>query len=186
MRNPFEQIPTDKRRTIFLPLLVATILIFIVWVLMVIPMSNEKAPLSVSSFGMAGNLSDAREMVASWDETARLSGTLGIGFDFLQLVVYPLTFAMACVWLARMFKERGFSGLSTLGLLIAWGQLLAAVFGTVQNYVMMSVLLGGDSEFGMKVSFWATLFKLIFLFLGPAYAALGYLFWIAKGVHQAR
>jgi hypothetical protein len=182
MRHPFEQIPTDKRRRVFLPLLIATIFIFIFWVITVIPMANEKAPLSVSSFGMAGSVQNAREMIASWGEPARLSGAFGIGFDFLQLVIYSTTFAMACAWIAQMFRRRNLQFLSNLGFVIAWGQWLAVLFGTIQNAVMMSLLLGFNvDEVWMQASYWSTLFKLILLFLGPTYAALGYLFWIAKG-----
>ena len=180
MQHPFERIPPDKRQRIFQPFLASTIFIFIVWVLMVSPMSNEKAPFSVSSFGMAGSLANAREMMASWDEPARLSGALGIGFDFLQLIVYSTTFAMACGWLARMFHRLGWSSISALGFIIAWGQWLAVLLGTVQNYVMMSLLLGFGSEIGVQISYWATLFKLILLVLGPVYAALGGLFWMVR------
>ena len=181
MRHPFEHIPLEKRRSIFLPLLVATIFIFIIWVLMVSPMSNEKAPLSVSSFGMAGSLSNAYEMIASWDEETRLSGAFGIGFDFLQLLIYSTTFAMACVWIAQMFRQHGWNNLSALGFVIAWGQWLAVLFGTAQNYVMMSLLLGSEvSETWMQVSYWSTLSKLILLIIAPVYAALGYIYGIAK------
>jgi hypothetical protein len=60
---------------------------------------------------------------------------------------------------------------------MAWGQWAAVVFGTVQNAVMMSLLLGGDGEAWLKVSYWCTLLKLILLALGPAYALVG---WLAR------
>ena len=181
MQHPFERVPIDKRQRIFLPMLAATVFIFVIWVLTVSPMSNAKAPLSVSSFGMAGSLANAREMIDSWDERARLIGTFGIGFDFLQLVVYSTTFAMACAWLAQKFRSVNRFGLSFWGFSIAWGQWLAVLFGTVQNYVMMSLLLGSGGDIGLKISFWATLFKLILLTLGPVYAAFGGLYWLIKG-----
>ena len=173
MRHPFERVPAGARGRILTPLLAATALIFVTWVLTVAPMSNEQAPLSVSSFGMAGSLARAREMMASWDERARLSGAFGIGFDFLQLLVYPTTFALACAWAAQMFRARGRAALAAAGVLLAWGQCLAALCGTVQNAVMMSLLLGSGSEAWVDVSYWATLVKLILLAAGPAYAALG-------------
>lgn len=182
MRHPFEKITRDKRRQIFLPLLFATAFIFTAWILMVSPMSNEKAPLSVSSFGMAGNLSKAREMIASWDEPTRLMGAFGIGFDFLQLVIYSTTFAMACVWIAQMFRGNNQPLLSKFGFALAWGQWLAVLFGTIQNAVMMSLLVGLNvSEIWMQASYWSTLFKLILLILGLVYAAFGYIYWITKG-----
>jgi hypothetical protein len=175
MRHPFESIPRDVRRRLLLPLLAATLLILAVWIVTVSPMSNERAPLSVSSFGMAGSLERAREMMASWDERARLSGVFGIGFDFLQLVVYSTTVAMACAWVAQSFRENGRTGLSSVGVLLAWGQWLAVICGTVQNAVMMSLLLGSGSEAWLGISYWSTLLKLLLLILGPAYALAGWL-----------
>jgi hypothetical protein len=180
MRHPFEHIPIAERRRIFLPLLAATVLILVIWLITVSPMSNEEAPLSVSSFGMAGSLTRAREMIASWDEHARLSGAFGIGFDFLQLLIYSTTFAMACVWAAQLFRALDWVWLSKAGLLLAWGQWLAVLFGTVQNIVMMKLLLGSGSEGVLQISYWCTLFKLILLALGPAYAMLGGLVWMMK------
>lgn len=175
MRHPFEHIPVGLRRRIFLPLLISTVLIFIIWVITVSPMSNTEAPLSVSSFGMAWTLERARAMIASWDRRALLSGAFGIGFDFLQLIVYPTTFALGCAWVAQGFREAGRKGLSSAGILLAWGLWLAAIFGTVQNIVMMSLLLGSGREAWLKVSYWCTLSKLLLLSLGPAYALFGWL-----------
>lgn len=180
MRHPFESIPRAVRARLFVPLLAATLLVFVTWVLTVAPMSTEEAPLSVSSFGMAWDLGRAREMMASWDERARLSGAFGIGFDFLNLVVYSTTFAMACAWVAQGWREAGRTGLAAAGVLLAWGQWAAVVFGTVQNAVMMSLLLGGDGEAWLKISYWCTLLKLILLALGPAYALVGRLARPAK------
>jgi hypothetical protein len=173
MRHPFESIPRAVRPRLFRPLLAAAVLVLVTWVLMVAPMSNERAPLSVSSFGMAWDLARAREMMASWDGRARLSGAFGIGFDFLNLLVYSTTFAMACAWVAQGWREAGRGWLSAAGVLLAWGQWAAVAFGTAQNAVMMSLLLGSGGESWLKVSYWCTLLKLVLLVLGPAYAALG-------------
>lgn len=70
MRHPFERVPRAVRRRLFLPLLAAALLVLLIWVITVAPMSNEVAPLSVSSFGTAWSLERARVMIASWDERA--------------------------------------------------------------------------------------------------------------------
>jgi hypothetical protein len=100
MRHPFEKIPQERRARILMPLLLVTLLILAAWVIFVSPIATNEAPLSIPSFGTAGSVRRAREMIASWDERARLSGTFGIGLDFLQLVVYSTTFALACAWAA--------------------------------------------------------------------------------------
>jgi hypothetical protein len=162
-------------------LLAAALLILLAWVLTVAPMSNGRAPLSVSSFGTAWSLARAREMMASWDERARLSGAFGIGFDFLNLAVYSTTVAMACAWVAQSFRAAGRAWLGAAGVLLAWGQWAAVLFGTVQNAVMMSLLLGAGEEPWLHASYWCTILKLALLIIGPAYAALGALVLLKAG-----
>jgi hypothetical protein len=172
MQHPFESIPTSLRARLFLPLLVLALLVLTMWVVTVAPMSNERAPLSVSSFGMAWSLERARAMIASWDEQARLSGAFGIGFDFLNLLTYSTTVAMACAWVAQFYRKSGRAWLVAVGILLAWGQWAAVFSGAVQNAVMMSLLLGSGSEAWLKVSYWATLLKLTLMVTGATYAVL--------------
>lgn len=53
MRHPFEAVPRESRGHLFVPLLAATVVILAAWIVTVAPMANERAPLSVSSFGTA-------------------------------------------------------------------------------------------------------------------------------------
>jgi hypothetical protein len=186
IRHPFERIPSAARRRVFLPTLAAALLILLVWVLTVAPMSTDEAPLSVSSFGTAWSLDRAREMMAPWDERARLSGAFGIGFDFLNLVTYSTAVAMACAWLAQAWREAGRTTLANVWALMAWGQWLAVLCGVVQNAVMMSLLLGSGGESWLKISYWATLLKLALLILGPAFALAGWAVQTAAGDRQRR
>ncbi len=55
------------------------------------------------------------------------------------------------------------------------GRWLAVVFGTAQNAVMMSLLLGRGGEAGPQVTYRCTLPKLALLIIGPAYTLLGWL-----------
>jgi len=120
-------------------------------------------------------------MMASWDERARLSGAFGIGFDFLNLVIYSTAAAMACAWVAQSFRAAGRTRLGAAGVLLAWGQWAAVIFGAVQNAVMMSLLLGSGGESWLHISYWCTLLKLALLILGPVYAALGGLALLKAG-----
>jgi hypothetical protein len=128
----------------------------------------------------------AREMIASWDGRARLSGAFGIGFDFLNLLAYSTGAAMACAWVAQSLRAASRVWLSNVGVLLAWGQWAAVAFGTVQNAVMMSLLLGSGGESWLHASFWCTLLKLALLTLGPAYAALGGLALLKAGAGEGR
>lgn len=173
MRHLSVAAPPEARGRVLVSLLVAAALILLAWLITVAPMSNERAPLSVSSFGTAWSVERARWMMESWDGRARLSGAFGIGFDFLNLAVYATAFSLACAWVAQSLRAAGRGWLAAACVLVAWGQWLAVLCGTVQNAVMMALLLGATPEGWLKVSYFCTILKLLLLSLGPAFALLG-------------
>ena len=65
MRRPFEKVPRGVRPRLFVALRAAALLVLVIRALTVAPMSDEQAPLSVPSFGVAWGLGRAREMISS-------------------------------------------------------------------------------------------------------------------------
>ena len=51
------------------------------------PLIDELAPFGIVSFEFAGDLEAARAMLASWGERGRLYAALGLGLDYLFLII---------------------------------------------------------------------------------------------------
>jgi hypothetical protein len=171
MRHPFEAIPADKRRAIFVPLLVLTLFVMAVLNTVGDLLKTEAAPQGIVSFELAGDVPTAQAILDSWD-LARTHAGFSLGFDFLFLVVYSTTIAFACVWVACALRDH-WRWLVSAGLLLAWGQWLAALLDAIENTALLVTLLDSPTAPWPQIARWCAVPKFALVFLGLAYVILG-------------
>ncbi len=94
--HPFQAIPYRRRLALFLAFFALTLLIIGVFQVLDMPMRTVSAPQGIISYELAGNLSNAQAIIASWDARARLHAALGLGLDFLFMPVYAITISLSC------------------------------------------------------------------------------------------
>jgi len=171
MPHPFEALLASKRRAVFVPLLVLTLLLMVAMSQAGKPLINQVAPSGIVSFELAWSASRAQRIVESWSETARLYAAFGLGLDFLYLVAYSTTIGLACVWATSVIRLRDWP-LGWVGIPLAWGQWLAALLDAVENVALFTVLLGPIVEPWPRVALWCATFKFALVFAGLIYAVL--------------
>jgi hypothetical protein len=172
MRHPFETIPTHKRRAIFVPLFVLTIVVMITLNVEGAPLTTEAAPLGIISFEFAGDTSTAQAILDSWDGPTRVRAGFSLGFDFVFLILYSTTIACACAWIANGARDTS-PLLATLGLVLAWGQWLAALLDAVENVGLWITLSNGPSAVWLQTAWWCAAAKFTLVILGLLYTILG-------------
>jgi hypothetical protein len=179
MRHPFENIPPGKRGPIFGVLLALTL--GVMGVLRVVdgPLKTADAPNGIVSFELAGDVPTAQAILNAWDPLARTHAGFSLGFDFVFLVLYSTTIALACAWLAQALRER-WRPLASAGLLLAWAQWLAALLDVVENAALLVVLLEAPRAPWPQIARWCALPKFALVFLGLTYVVLGLLLRLAK------
>ena len=133
MYHPLNSIPQGKRLATFVPLLVTTVALSIT--LRVIGPSTP----NIVEFELAGSIGIASSIIDAWDIATQLRASLGLGLDYLFMPVYSTTIALACIWGAGVLSGRK---LRALGVLLAWGLWLAAVFDAVENLALLVMLFG--------------------------------------------
>ena len=137
MRHPLEAIPPDKRARVFLPLLIATLLITFAFRFI------GPAKPTIVDFELAGTVSKSTDIINAWTPLERIHAGFSLGFDFLYMPVYSTTIALACVWAAGVFR----SGVwKSIGRALAWGLWLAAILDAIENLALMSNLFGSPIE----------------------------------------
>ena len=172
MRHPFESAPIGKRRVIFVPLFILTVIVMVVLNVVDAPLNTEAAPQGIVSFELAGNVSTAQAILDSWDAQARVHAGFSLGFDFLFLGLYSTAIAYACAWVSSALGDsRRF--LASLGLLLAWGQWLAALLDGVENTALWIILTNGPSVPWPQVAWWCAAVKFTLVTLGLLYVTLG-------------
>jgi len=117
--------------------------------------------------------------VAYWDERARRYAGFSLGVDYLFMVAYSTTIALACVWAAGVLGGTA-GALATVGILLAWGQWLAALCDGGENAALTTMLLGSVREPWPAVAWWCATTKFCLIVAGILYALA------AVGVRAAR
>lgn len=101
-------------------------------------LQSNAAPYGIVSFEFAGDLTTARAIIEGWGEAARVQAAFNLGLDYLYLLIYGSTLALACLWvgtrgsrLTLVWAER-----------MAWVALAAAGLDAVENLALYQLLVG--------------------------------------------
>jgi hypothetical protein len=133
MSHPFAAIRPDKRARVFIPLLIATLIITLLFRFI------GPAQPTIVDFELAGSEPQAQAIIDAWNETDRIRAGFSLGFDYLYMPVYSTTIALACLMAAGVSKRRAWR---TVGLLLAWALWIAAISDALENVALFIELLG--------------------------------------------
>ena len=172
MVYPFMGLSNKKRKNVFLLMLISTLSIMAILYMVGKPLENRQAPYGIISFELAGTVSQVSEILSSWDANARIQAGFSLGFDYLYMVFYSITIALACVWAGKDLGKRG-PILFVIGILLAWGQFLAAGIDAVENLALTKMLFGVVQVPWPEVARVCALVKFSLILLGIVYAFFG-------------
>ena len=172
MRHPFLAIPAGIQRSVFIVVTSATLVLMFLMNAIGAPLINESAPSGIISFELAGSMQRAQEIIASWDEPARLHAAFSLGLDFLFLVVYSSAIGMGCLLAGKALSRRNWP-LVAFSVPLAWGLWLAAFADAVENTALILILFGNPAEFLAPLARWTAMFKFALIFAGLIYALMG-------------
>lgn len=138
MRHPLEFIPFSNRKPLFLSLLALTLGLFAVFRTLNAPLLSDAAPAGVVSFELAGTPAAAQSILDSWDARAREFAAFGLGLDYLFMLAYGLSLALATLLAAG--RHGGW--MRPLGAAAGWGASAAALLDAIENAALWQVLQG--------------------------------------------
>jgi hypothetical protein len=127
------------------------------------PLITKAAPSGIVSYEFAGDVGTAAQIIDSWDEIARIYAGFNLGLDYLYLLLYSTTIAMALLWLTADLAYRRITGLV---LLLAWVQWLAAVLDALENYALFTMLVSGPADPWPQVAWWSAAIKFSLVLAG--------------------
>ena len=171
-RHPFDWLSASRQKRAFIVLLALTLVVMVSLNALGRPLNTDAAPLGIVSFELAGELSLARSMVESWGHTGQVYASLSLGLDYLFLVTYSSCIALGCVLVARRLSRR-VESLSSVGVILAWAQLGAALLDAVENYALIQVLFGSRQELWPVVARWCAIPKFLIVAAGLVYVGVG-------------
>jgi len=162
--HPLNSIPGGKRLSTFLSLLAATIVLSLVFRFI-----GPYVP-NIVDYEFASSVGKASSIINAWTGSGQLlRASFNLGFDYLYMPVYSTTIALACVWGAAVLSRKIWRG---MGMLLAWGLWLAAIFDAIENYALITMLFGTVADpYPLMAAACATC-KFSLIVLGLVYAAI--------------
>src|SRR5512144_2973157 len=112
MSHPLVAIPVDRRLRVFIPFLIATLLITLLFRFI------GPAQPTIVDFELAGSVQKADQIINAWNENDHIRAGFSLGFDYLYMPIYSTTIALACVMAAGVLQRRAWI---SMGILLAWG-----------------------------------------------------------------
>jgi len=182
MRHPFQSISPERMPRYLIPLILLTLLSMFILNLLGSSLNTAAAPSGIISFELAGDPAISTAIIDSWDPTSQMIASLSLGLDYLFLFIYSTTIAMGCIWAMNAFISKPSFYLS-VGILLAWGQGLAALLDAVENAALLRLLLDGIQSPWPQLAQTCAVIKFALIALGLIYIALGA---IMKAVERAR
>ncbi len=164
MQHPFFSLPPKQHKHLFWFFLALTVLATMVLQRIDASLQTAAAPQGIVSYELAGTAAKAADILASWDANAQLHAAFSLGFDYLYMLAYTVTLALALVWLVQ--GRPGFA--SSLGVVIAWAMGIAGLADATENYFLWQMLTVGPADMAAMIARGAALLKfalIIFAFL---------------------
>lgn len=168
VKHPFEWIEKASRFRVFVLWFIVTVVVIVGMQVLGKPLISKAAPAGIVSFEFAGNMENALEILASWRHEVRVFAGLNLGFDYVFMFAYGGTIGLGCVLVASRWQEK-LSMLTSIGCLLAWGSILAAVFDAVENYALIRILIGSFNEIWPVVAMWCAGVKFFLVGIGLLY-----------------
>jgi hypothetical protein len=157
MVHPFAKIQFQIATVVLV--VVAAIALLIAWQLnqMDKPLRiPEIAPLGIVSLEFAFAPQQARAIVEGWSKANALEGAIKLQWvDFLYMAAYSTALSLACIWSTKLLPSFDARWLRA-GIVLAWGQWVAAVFDAIENLCLFPFLYGTAKD-GVQLALVAAL-----------------------------
>ena len=172
MNHPLIFIPDSARKTVFVALLVWTIVLFVIFLMLNSPLITSAAPAGIVSHQFSWTPEKAQAILSSWKGRTSLFAAFSLGLDYLFMPSYALTTALGALLAAGRYS----GWLVRLGTWVAYGVFTAAVFDALENFGQAQQLLNGfiTAPLTHFIGVCASL-KFTLLLLGILYGLVGWL-----------
>jgi len=136
------------------------------------PLKNEVTPNGIVSFELAKELPVSKAILNSWNEQAKSTAGLSLGFDFLFLLVYASFIALLIfrvndrVWKGRSFYK--------VGRFMIYAIFIGAIFDIIENIALIKLLVGDFKQTWSTVAYYFAILKFAVLLLCVFYLLISW------------
>lgn len=182
MRHPLQHVPERVRLPGFLALAATAGVVHRRMGRMSAQNKTPAAPRGMLSLLLGGDVRRDREILASWDHSARARATHNLRLDPLFSLCWTGATGIGCLWAAGPLRrvDRVPAG---LGVWLAWGQSLAAVLSAGKDFVLLRQL-HRPRQLWSPLGKAAGLLEIALKSAGVAYVGAGGVAWCIHGIRS--
>ena len=159
------------RRRLFWAFLALTVIATVILQMVDGPLKTSAAPQGIVSFELAGTPGQSARVLGSWNETARVYAGFSLGFDYLYMLAYTITVALATLWATDLFS----GWWRRAGVWAAWGMGVVGLADASENYFLWHLLVGNGPDSFFAWARRAAILKFSLLGLGILLAVVAFL-----------
>lgn len=138
------QLADQKTRVrVFWTLFSLTIIMLVVMQITNLPLKTDAAPAGIITFELVGTYEGAQSIIRSWEGESSTWAGLNMGLDFLFLILYSTSIALACFLISDMFGVEH-PVQRSLAHYMGWGALLAGFLDILENIALILLLTGSE------------------------------------------
>ena len=174
LTHPYPWLPENTRKAVFLVLLVLTIIVMVSLQILGEPLKTAAAAGGIVSYELAGTIEQAQTILTSWGTQGQIYAGLNLGLDYLFILFYVTTIGLGCVLITQnLTRKMRAPLLVTVGLVLAWGLILAGLLDCIENFALIKILLGSLSGQLAPLARWCAIFKFLLVAAGLVYVIVG-------------
>jgi hypothetical protein len=140
MWHPFHGLAPTALGWLLLVLMVGCVVLFVRLETLARRLKTSRAPWGIVSLELALSAEEAQDVISSWEPAERANARRHLILDYWFIPFYTTALAILGVIASRWFAVRGLSGMSTLAVVLAWGQWLAGLLDFVCNSALLRML----------------------------------------------
>ena len=138
------------------------------------PLKTAAAAGGIVSYELAGTIEQAQTILTSWGTQGQIYAGLNLGLDYLFILFYVTTIGLGCVLITQnLTRKMRAPLLVTVGLVLAWGLILAGLLDCIENFALIKILLGSLSGQLATLARWCAIFKFLLVAAGLVYVIVG-------------
>lgn len=153
LNHPYHTLPRPRRRLFLTVAIVLTLAVEGYLMILNSTLSGPHAPGGIIAFELAKTAPAAEAILHSWGDAGIDTARRSLQWDFLFLLLYPLSISLACAMVAEGW-EGWRNRFQITGYLLAWGQFAAGALDVLENLILLSML---DRDFGGALPYLAWL-----------------------------
>ncbi len=172
MSHPLESISPSTRSRAFIWLLLVTVLLFFSFDLI-----GPDKP-NIVDFELAGNSTKSQAIIDAWNPVDRIHAGFSLGIDYLFMPIYSTTIALALIWAAGVLASKRWR---SIGIALAWGIWLAALFDATENFALLKILFDATAiDPWPQIAATCATIKFTLIVIGVIFALVGSIARITK------